>query len=953
VCNGKHTRSPFPKQSQTATEHPLQLVHTDVCGPIPTSSCSGGYRYFVTFTDDFSRRIAVYMLRDKTATSLAAVFGEYRRYSEQETGHTIRCVRSDNGTEYAGEFDQLLSEAGIRHETTVAYSPEQNGVAERANRTLQEAARCFLEQAGLPHEFWAFAILAAAFTRNLLTNKATGNKTPDELWSGNKPSVERLRTFGCDAFVHVPSPGRSKFDSRAIKCIFVGYARTQKAWVCWDPVEQTRYVSRDVEFHEDKFTAVSLIQREEITDSHAALKPVITTPLVAPPALPAPVRSSAVAPAPVAEQQPSVLADAPPSVIEHEHNETDTDDDSGQTSESDNASEAVELAPAQSAIRLRSGRLSRAPRDYWRTTEHSNAVMTIPPASHRQAVGAPESQHWQQAMREEHQSLIQHDTYDLVELPPGRRPLTCRWVYNIKQKADGSIERYKARLVVRGFSQTEGIDYNETFSPVAKMQSIRTLLAIVAITDMELHQMDVKTAFLHGDVKEDLYMQQPEGFVQPGKEHLVCKLKRALYGLKQAPRAWYERIDSFLVGIGFTRVQADYGVYVIRSGVMVCIISVYVDDLLLACNSVPYLTDIKRKLSGEFEMKDLGEAAYILGVRITRDRSKRLIYLDQQKYIEDVLVTFGMENCRPVATPMEHGMQLSADMSPDTDEGRALMLQYPYRSAVGSLMYAMTTTRPDLAFSVSAVSQFLANPGMKHWQAVKRVFRYLRGTTGQKLMLGGTDQVVLTGYSDADWGASKDTRKSVGAYAFLLGVGAVSWRSRRQRAVARSSMEAEYMALSQAACEAVWLRRLLEQMGFAQDQPTVLLADNQGSMALATNPVHHDRSKHIDIQHHYIREVVDDKLVMLQYCSTQDMAADVLTKSLTRDKHCKCVQMLGIQGSLSGSVGVCAVISPFASRHLISSQKEREGAQHLICPLSRDTADVAMSCTAAGIPCLA
>jgi hypothetical protein len=242
---------------------------------------------------------------------------------------------------------------------------------------------------------------------------------------------------------------------------------------------------------------------------------------------------------------------------------------------------------------------------------------------------------------------------------------------------------------------------------------------------------------------------------------------------------------------------------------------------------------------------------------------------------------------------------------------------------------------------------------MKHWQAVKRVFRYLRGTTGQKLMLGGTDQVVLTGYSDADWGASKDTRKSVGAYAFLLGVGAVSWRSRRQRAVARSSMEAEYMALSQAACEAVWLRRLLEQMGFAQDQPTVLLADNQGSMALATNPVHHDRSKHIDIQHHYIREVVDDKLVMLQYCSTQDMAADVLTKSLTRDKHCKCVQMLGMQGSLSGSVGMCAVISPFASRHLTSSQKEREGAQHLICTLSRDTADVAMSCTAAGIPCLA
>lgn len=335
--------------------------------------------------------------------------------------------------------------------------------------------------------------------------------------------------------------------------------------------------------------------------------------------------------------------------------------------------------------------------------------------------------------------------------------------------------------------------------------------------------------------------------------------------------------------------------YVAWNGTTVCIISLYFDDLLLACNDMSYLTDIKQQLSNEFEMKDLGEAAYILGIRLHRDRTKRLIYLDQQKYIEDVLSTLGMGNCTPISTPMEHGMQLRADTSSDDDYNQQQMSQYPYRSAVGSLMYAMTTTRPDLAFAVSSVSQFLEKPSMLHWQAVKRVLRYLRQTAHHRLALGGTTSVVLMGYSDADHGGCKDTRKSVGAFAYKLGIGSVSWRSRRQKTVATSSMEAEYMALSQAAKEAVWLRRLLHQLGFTQHEPTILLADNQGSMALASNPVHHDRSKHIDIQHHYIREVVSSQEIQLQYCSTQKMAADVLTKSLARDKHQHFVQLLGLQ----------------------------------------------------------
>jgi hypothetical protein len=562
----------------------------------------------------------------------------------------------------------------------------------------------------------------------------------------------------------------------------------------------------------------------------------------------------------------------------------------------------------------RSVRQHRQPGEWWKAPSSEQAnLATSEPQTYQQAVTSPEREQWLEAINAEMKALADNQTWELVERPTDRKLVSCKWVFKVKHNADGSVERYKARLVARGFTQTEGVDYTETYAPVVKMTSIRVLLSIVAIHDLELHQMDVKTAFLNGVLEEDIYMQQPEGFIETGKEQLVCKLKRTLYGLKQSPRVWYQTIDKFFAETGFKRVEGDYGLYVIWNEDVKCIIALYVDDLLLACNSVLYMDKLKLALHNEYEMKDLGEAKFVLGIKIERDRPRRVIYLHQQQYIENVLERFNMNECKPVTTPMEVSVRLTKSLAPVTDKEKQEMSAVPYQSAVGSLMYAMTCTRPDIAFAVSTVSRFCSNYNTAHWTAVKRIMRYLKGTAHYRLQLGGGAAVLLSGYCDADWAGDLDERKSTTGYAFYIGVGLVSWNSKRQTTVALSTAEAEYMSATQAVKEALWLKQLLTEIGFTQSHPILIHSDNQGCIALTKNPAYHSRTKHIDIRHHFIRDSVEVGDIELQYCATDDMVADVLTKALARDKHEKHTAGRGLshsKDSQSGSVestGGCAL----------------------------------------------
>jgi hypothetical protein len=538
-------------------------------------------------------------------------------------------------------------------------------------------------------------------------------------------------------------------------------------------------------------------------------------------------------------------------------------------------------------------------------------LVTGEPTTLKEALSRADGPLYEQATRDEFDSIQAAGTWVLELLPAGRTAIGCKWVFKIKRKADGSVDRYKARLVAKGFSQKEGVDYSETFAPVAKFSAIRALLSLTAHYDLELHQMDVTTAFLHGDLDHVIYMQQPEGFVVAGQEQLVCRLRKSLYGLKQAGRAWYHKIHQALLELGFHCLHADTCIYVRERGSLLMIVALYVDDLLLLSNSLAELTAFKLALSQRFAMKDLGEAQYILGLQIERNRAARTLSISQREYVSKLLTHTGMLDSRTAVTPLDLGAVLSKDDCPEPATPDITFVRQ-YQSAVGAVMYAMLGTRPDIAYAVTALSQFCSNPGQPHWNSLRRVLQYLRGTTDYRLTYGPqsnaadsrmAQSLTLYGYCDSDWASDKDDRRSVTGYAFILGGGTVSWQAKKQHTVALSSVEAEYMAASQAAKEALWLRALLRELGMHTSSPTTLCSDSQGSIALSKNPEHHARSKHIDIRHHFIREQVAAGSINLVYVPTEDMAADVLTKPLNRTKHFRMLDILGVT-SASSAVGV-------------------------------------------------
>ena len=704
-----------------------------------------------------------------------------------KTDLKVKILRSDNGGEYTSKaFASFCAAKGIIHQFTNPYSPEQNGIAERLNRTIIESARSMLLHASLPQQFWAEAVNTAVYLHNRSPRVALKDKTPYECWYGSKPNVSNLRVFGCLSFVHAPDGKRQKFHPKASKAIFVGYPQDTKGYKLYD-LSSKRFVrSRNVIFYENNFH--SFEQGNLRCDKNAVFHDFD-------------------------ENDEPIDTAVEPVALENIPEPAEKFQPVGATYEETFMRQVQSLGTE----RQRKPPQRFHPEGCFAVTESLTAEIDEP-KSIKEAINGEHSVQWKEAMESEYLSLMQNDTWELVPLPEGQNIVGSKWVLKVKRNADGTVDRFKARLVAQGYTQTQGVDYNEVYAPVARYSAIRSLLALANAHNLEIHQVDVKTAFLNGNLDYDIYMSQPEGFIDKDRPNFVCKLKKSIYGLKQSARCWNSTLDEALISSGYRKSDADGCIYVksVKNSdghISFVILAVYVDDIMPVSNDKVMLNAEKASLCKKFDMIDQGEVHYILGMSIKRDRDTKTLYISQQSYLEKVLERFEMENCKPVSTPLEPGRKFQK--LSDDEEAFDLKL---YQQAIGCLTYASTATRPDIATAVGILSQFMSNPSKQHWVGVKRILRYISGTLNFGLKFSADDKEPLI----YGWAGDIETRRSASGYVFQIGNSTISWCSRKQSSVAKSSTEAEYIALSFATQEAIWLLRLLFDFGYGTESSTTI-----------------------------------------------------------------------------------------------------------------------------------
>lgn len=871
---GKQSRLPFQK-SNTRTENILDLVHADLCGDMEENSI-GGARYFLTFIDDYSRKVFIYFLRSKK--EVINKFIEFKVFVENQFGRKIKIFRTDNGTEFCQQgINKVCVVNGILHQRTVVYTPQQNGLAERMNRTIVERAKCLLFDAELEKCYWAEAANMAVYLINRSVCSAHASKTPEEVWSGIKVNLSDLQIFGSEVMVHIPKQKRKKWDKKSVKLIFVGYDSERKGYRCMDPNSKKLFVSRDVIFLEkvidqtvqlnDKFVSVREISTDNNEDSDYGQlhenDEVVND-------------ESTDDDAVVVISDTSSSDDTIIDTTAYEEDSTTTDDSvvdpdyEPDESELNNLSMSVRRQQLNSYIRAATVQINDS----------------AEPSTVNEAISSNDAVNWKLAMEDEINSLDENNTWTLVDLPAGRKPVKTKWVFKIKRDEAGVVVRHKARLVAKGCSQRYGVDYVETYSPVVRHTSLRFLTALAVKNGLKIDQMDAVTAFMQGELTEEIYIEQPEGFNDGTNK--VCKLNRAINGLKQSGRVWNIKLVKSLKSFGLIQSKMDPCVFYEKSQNL--LLAIWVDDIFIFWKDKSILDLLKKSLNSTFKMKDMGTATNCVGIRISY--TEDCICLDQSTYTNEVLKRFGMEECKPVSTPSDINQKLSLNATSNSEEGGSISV--PYQELVGCLLFLVQGTRPDIAFAVHDVSRFNNNHQSVHWMAAKRILRYLKGTIDFKLRYSKHGNRNLIGYTDSDWASDVDTRRSCSGNVFKLSNGAISWFSKRQKTVALSSAEAEYMAMASCIQESIWLKQFGCELDKSFDGPVQVLCDSRSAIDLASSDGYRQRTKHIDIRHHFIREKVADGTVVVKYIPTNEMAADNLTKAVTKEKHNFCSKEVGL-----------------------------------------------------------
>lgn len=808
ICvESKMSKLPFNKDRKCRSKDVLEIVHTDVCGPI-TPTTYDGHRYMITFLDDYTHFSAVYLMKQKSDAFVC--FRKYHSYVTNQLKKNIVTLICDNGREYcSNEMNRFCTDKGINVKFTIPYTPQLNGVAERLNRTLLERGRALILEAELPKDLWGEAILCATYLLNRSpTTALTSNKTPSELFYGKKPNLKYLRTFGSVAYKHIPKErAGGKFEPKTESLIMIGY--THNGYKLWNPEKGKIELGRDVLFDETK--NINDISKADKCHCQNTLE---TETLVE-------------------------LSDSESEINENELNEPN-------------------LGRGK-----RNRKLPARYDDYEVNAMSAVAYIDNVPTTLEDAKNRADYAQWKNAVDTELNMLYKNDTWTLTKRPEKAHVIDSKWVF--KRKENNGILIYKARLVARGFKQRNGLDYEETYSPVAKLTTLRILLATINHKQLYARQMDVKSAFLHGFLKEEIYMAVPEGIDTASDQ--VCRLNKALYGLKQAPHCWNQRFNEFMKTLKFEISQNDECLFIKESTVSTTYLLLYVDDIIIASTGKTEMLSIKGKLETEFDMTDIGDIKEFLGIEITR--SENGLELSQTKYLTKVLDKFGMLDCHPTNLPME------AKVNPGEGEE---VVDKPVKELIGCLLYAVMGTRPDLSFALNVCSRYQTKPTVLLWQALKKILRYVKGTLDFKLKYEKNSETdVLVGYADADWAGDED-RKSTTGFTFQVFGNTVCWSTRKQSTVALSSTEAEYVALSEAAREGVWLRNLITELVSAK--PIIIIyEDNQGCIKLSQRK-DHKRLKHVDVKFNFIKDLVKCNNVKLRYIETINQTADILTKNL-------------------------------------------------------------------------
>ncbi|KAK0588253.1 hypothetical protein LWI29_036741 [Acer saccharum] len=717
-----------------------------------------------------------------------------------------------------------------------------------------------------------------------MSTPVLNHQNPFRVLFGTDPNFHKLRVFGCLCYPWLRPYTSHKLQPRSKPCVFVGYSTDHSAYLCLDRLTNRVFVSRHVVFVETEFpfaTSVSRMSLQSPTavDSWCRSPPSVvgsdqetseqsvtefpphhdTVPhdivpilvsLADPPSLShpppppnLPTQSTPLTIQPLENVQPSASHTVPPASLPL-------------TSQPDQ----VSPFPAR-VIQTRSMHNIFKPKPVFDLHVTTHSPPQTEPTSLSQARKHPE---WRQAMSVEYDALVRNATWDLVPSQPSQNVVGCKWIFRIKRHSDGSVARYKARLVAKGFHQRPGIDYNETFSPVVKPVTVHLILTIAVTNGWPLRQLDVNNAFLQGTLTDDVYMVQPPDFIHSTKPQHVCKLRKAIYGLRQAPHAWYTELRTFLLASGFTNSTCDASLFLRHRPGNTLYLLVYVDDIIVTGSSDSQVRDFISALALRFSLKDLGLLSFFLGVEAHRSSSG--LFLSQQKYTRDLLAKTTMLESKPVSTP------LSLAESLKLNDGSAPTDSTQYRQVLGSLQY-LSLTRPDVSFAVNKLSQFMHRPTTTHWNAVKRVLRYLKGTLDHGLFLSRSSPLRLH---------ASDDRRSTSAYVVFLGSTPISWCSKKQHTVARSSTEAEYRAIASATAELNWVSHLLHELRFQCPDVPVVYCDNIGATYVCANPIFHSRMKHVAIDFHFVRDQVARNQLRVAHVSTKDQLADSLTKALPR-----------------------------------------------------------------------